>query len=109
VDGAATGQNRLLEQWSPEQISGHAVISLEKVYQQVYANKRASGLLCKNLRSQGLRKNRYGKVERRGTIPSRASIDDLATETTPKEGAHDHFRQRQGIRRAQRDRQQVEG
>ena len=71
-------QDRLLEQWSPEQISGHAAISPETVYQRVYANKRAGGLLWKNLRSQKLRKKRYGKVERRGTIPNRVSIDDRA-------------------------------
>ena len=69
-------QDRLLEQWSPEQIRGHATISPETVYQRVYANKRAGGLLWKNLRGQKLRKKRYGKVERRGTIPNRAFIDD---------------------------------
>jgi IS30 family transposase len=69
-------QDRLLEQWSPEQISGHAAISPETVYQRVYANKRAGGLLWKNLRSQKQRKKRYGKAERRGTIPNRLSIDD---------------------------------
>ena len=71
-------QDRLLEQWSPEQISGHAAISPETVYQRVYANKRAGGLLWNNLRSQKLRKKRYGKVERRGTISNRVSIDDRA-------------------------------
>ena len=71
-------RERLLEQWSPEQISGHAAISPETVYQRVYANKRAGGLLWKNLRSQKLRKKRYGKIDRRGTIPNRVSIDDRA-------------------------------
>ena len=33
-------QDRLQEQWSPEQISNHAAISLETVYQRVYADKR---------------------------------------------------------------------
>jgi len=69
-------QDRLLEQWSPEQISGHAAISPETVYQRVYANKRAGGLLWKNLRCQKQRKKRYGKAERRGAIPNRLSIDD---------------------------------
>jgi IS30 family transposase len=69
-------QERLLEQWSPEQISGHAAISPETVYQRVYANKRAGGLLWKNLRCQKQRRKRYGKAERRGTIPNRLSIDD---------------------------------
>ena len=71
-------QDRLLEQWSPEQISGHAAISPETVYQRIYANKRAGGLMWKNLRSQKLRKKRYGKAERRGTIPNRVSIRDRA-------------------------------
>lgn len=69
-------QDRLMEQWSPEQISGHAAISPETVYQRVYANKRAGGLLWKNLRCQKQRRKRYGKAERRGTIPNRLSIDD---------------------------------
>jgi IS30 family transposase len=66
----------LMLQWSPEQISGHAAISLETVYQRVYADKRAGGLLWKNLRCQKQRKKRYGKVDRRGMIPNRLSIDD---------------------------------
>ena len=69
-------QERLLEQWSPEQISGHADISLETVYQRVYADKRAGGLLWKNLRCQKQRKKRYGMIDRRGTIPNRLSIED---------------------------------
>jgi len=69
-------QERLLEQWSPEQISGHAAISPETVYQRVYADKRAGGLLWKNLRCQKQRKKRYGMIDRRGMIPNRLSIDD---------------------------------
>ena len=38
-------QERLQEQWSPEQISGHAAISPETVYQRVYADKMRGGLL----------------------------------------------------------------
>lgn len=66
-------QERLLEQWSPEQISGHAATSPETVYQRVYADKRAGGLL---LHCQKQRKKRYGKIDRRGTIPNRLSIED---------------------------------
>jgi IS30 family transposase len=69
-------QERLLEQWSPEQISGHAEISPETVYQRIYADKRAGGSLWKNLRCQKQRRKRYGKVDRRGTIPNRLSIED---------------------------------
>jgi IS30 family transposase len=67
---------RLLEEWSPDQISKYAEISTETVYQRVYADKRAGGLLWKNLRCQKLRKKRYGKAERRGMIPNRLSIED---------------------------------
>ncbi|MBM3273461.1 IS30 family transposase [Candidatus Kaiserbacteria bacterium] len=69
-------QEKLLLQWSPEQISAHADISPETVYQRVYADKRAGGLLWRNLRCQKLRKKRYGKADRRGMIPNRRSIDD---------------------------------
>ena len=69
---------QILEQWSPGQISGHVAISPEMMYQRIYANKRVGGLLWKNLRSQKLRKNHYGKVDPRGTILNRVSIDDLA-------------------------------
>ena len=69
-------QEMLSIQWSPEQISGHVFISPETVYQRVYADKRAGGLLWKNLRCQKQRKNRYGKIDRRGSIPNRLSIDD---------------------------------
>jgi len=78
IDDAAWefAQDMLMLQWSPEQISGHAAISPETVYQRVYANKRAGGMLWKNLRCQKKRRKRYGKAERRGTIPNRLSIED---------------------------------
>ncbi len=69
-------QERLVEQWSPEQISGHAAISIETVYQRIYADKRTGGLLWKQLRCQKQRKKRYGKTDRRGIIPNRLSIED---------------------------------
>ena len=69
-------QERLLQQWSPEQISAHAEISPETLYQRVYADKRAGGLLWKNLYCQKLRKKRYGKADRRGMIPNRRSIEE---------------------------------
>jgi IS30 family transposase len=67
---------RLLEQWSPEQISAHVAISPETVYQRVYADKQLGGSLWKNLRCQKKRKKRYGKMERRGSIPNRLFIED---------------------------------
>ena len=78
IDEAAWqfAQDKLSLQWSPEQISAYADISPETVYQRVYADKRAGGLLWKNLRCQKLRKKRYGKTDRRGMIPNRLSIED---------------------------------
>ena len=72
-------QERLREQWSPEQISGHAAISPETVYQRVYADKKMGGSLWKNLRCQKQRKKRYGKADRRGIIPNRQSIEQRPT------------------------------
>jgi IS30 family transposase len=69
-------QEKLRLQWSPEQISGHADISHETVYQRVYVDKRTGGLLWKNLRCQKQRKKRYGAMEKRGIIPNRLSIED---------------------------------
>lgn len=66
---------RLREDWSPDQISNHADISHETVYQRVYADKRAGGSLWKHLRYQKQRRKRYGKRDLRGTIPNRLSIE----------------------------------
>jgi IS30 family transposase len=68
-------QDKLLEEWSPEQISHFAAISPETVYQRIYADKRAGGMLWKHLRCQKQRKKRYGKTDRRGIIPNRQSIE----------------------------------
>ena len=68
-------QARLMEQWSPDQISQHAPISIETVYQRVYADKWAGGSLWKQLRCQKQRRKRYGKTDRRGIIPNRQSIE----------------------------------
>ena len=75
-------QEMLSQEWSPEQISGHLLavgqdgISPETVYQRVYADKRTGGLLWKKLRSQKMRKKRYGVISRRGMIPNRRSIEE---------------------------------
>ncbi len=69
-------QRRLQEEWSPEQISGHIDVSHETIYQRVYADKQAGGVLWKSLRCQKKRKKRYGKIERRGSIPNRQFIED---------------------------------
>ncbi len=67
---------RLQEDWSPEQISNHLAISIETVYQRVYVDKRAGGLLWQHLRCQKQRRKRYGKHGRRGIIANRQSIED---------------------------------
>ena len=72
---------KLLEDWSPEQITGWLKkeqlpsISPEWIYQYVYADKRAGGTLHKHLRCQKKRRKRYGQYDRRGIIPARRSIE----------------------------------
>lgn len=72
---------KLAEQWSPEQISGFLKVqglpgvSHETLYQRIYADKRSGGNLWRHLRCQKLRRKRYGRHDRRGTIPGRISIE----------------------------------
>lgn len=76
--------NFYLEQdWSPEQISGRLAleedinISHETMYQYIWADKRAGGVLYKHLRgSRKKKKKRYGKTDRRGQIKDRVSINE---------------------------------
>lgn len=70
-------QTKLREDWGLDQISKHAAISIETVYQRAYADKCAGGSLWKQLRGQKQRRKRYGKHDRRGTIPNRLSIEQL--------------------------------
>ena len=67
--------SKLLEDWSPEQISAHACVSTETIYQHIYADKRSGGSLYRHLRCQKQRRKRYGKIDRRGIIAHRQSID----------------------------------
>jgi IS30 family transposase len=72
----------LSQQWSPAQISGrlrlegHPTVSHERIYQYIYADKRAGGTLHLNLRLQKQRRKRYGSYSRRGQLPNRRSIDE---------------------------------
>ena len=73
-------RERLLEDWSPEQISGRLkledkAISHETIYQYVWRDKRAGGKLYKHLRHRGKRYNKRssGKAGR-GCIPDRVDI-----------------------------------
>lgn len=78
----AVAQDKLREEWSPEQVSGRLLlegvgtISHETIYQRVYADKRAGGDLHTFLRSQKPRRKRYGSGRtRRGQIPNRVGIE----------------------------------
>jgi len=70
------------QQWSPEQIEHYChlhemeMVSHERIYQYIYADKEEGGELHKHLRiaSRPYRK-RYGSNERRGSIANRVSIE----------------------------------
>jgi IS30 family transposase len=74
-------EEKLLEGWSPEQISGRlkeeniASISHESIYQHVWKDKRSGGTLFKQLRHHGKKYNKRasGKAGR-GCIPNRVDI-----------------------------------
>ena len=68
--------------WSPEQISGHLKVSgepgvsLERIYQNIYADKRPGGTLHTHLRCQKKRRKCRGSTERRGQIIGRVCITE---------------------------------
>jgi IS30 family transposase len=67
---------------SPEQISDRlkkkrgVLVSHERIYQHILADKRVGGDLYRHLRCQKKRKKRYGSYDRRGVLPNRVSIED---------------------------------
>ena len=71
----------LRQQWSPEQVAGRLRlegqpgVSHERIYQHIYADKRAGGTLHLCLRCQKRRRKRYGQHSRRGQIPNRVGIE----------------------------------
>lgn len=72
--------SKLLEEWSPEQISGRfkldgVSISHESIYQHIWRDKRSGGHLYKHLRHSGKKYNKRssGKAGR-GFIPNRVDI-----------------------------------
>lgn len=76
-------REKLLEEWSPDQISGYAKrhklfsISHERIYQFVLANKQKGGDLYKHLRHQHKKyRKRYGSPKRQGPIKNRVMIDE---------------------------------
>ena len=74
-------EKELREDWSPEQVSGclkmnAILVSHERIYQYVYADKRAGGTLWKHLRHPKKYRKRAGGRDRRGKIPNRRSIEE---------------------------------
>lgn len=74
---------RLREEWSPEQIAGymrrvagHGLVSHEWIYRHVLRDQQAGGDLyrCLRHRRKGYRK-RYGVRDRRGRMPGRIGIE----------------------------------
>ena len=73
---------KLLMQWSPEQISNRMKLELgesvshEWIYQMIYADRKEGGILHLNLRwGRKTRKKRGGGRDKRGQIPNRISIE----------------------------------
>src|SRR3990167_5054521 len=76
-------KEKLLEDWSPEQISGYAKrhnlfsISHERIYQFVLTDKQRGDELYKHLRHQNKKyRKRYGSPKRNGSIRNRRFIDE---------------------------------
>lgn len=73
---------KLREDWSPEQISGrlrqdNLHISHECIYQHIYADKQAGGTLWTHLRRHPKKyRKRAGGRDRRGKIPNRRCIEE---------------------------------
>jgi IS30 family transposase len=76
-------EEKLLEKWSPDQISGRLKhkdtvgVSHETIYQHIWKNKRSGGTLYKQLRHSGKKYNKRssGKAGR-GCIPNRVDITE---------------------------------
>ena len=75
-------KEKLLEEWSPEQISGYAKrwklfsISHERIYQFTLEDKKKGGELYKHLPHQHKKyRKRYGSPKRQGPIKNRVMID----------------------------------
>lgn len=76
-------RERLLQDWSPDQISGYAKkhklfsISHEWIYQFILKDKEKGGMLYLHLRHQNKKyRKRYGSPKRQGPIKNRRFIDD---------------------------------
>jgi transposase, IS30 family len=76
-------KEKLLEDWSPEQISGYAKrwklfsISHERIYQFIVEDKGRGGKLYEQLRHKNKKyRKRYGSVARHAPIKNRIMIDE---------------------------------
>lgn len=77
-------EEKLVEQWSPEQVSGwlhseHNIsLTHERIYQHIWEDKRQGGDLFQHLRRQGKKYQKRGSngKQSRGQIIDRISIDD---------------------------------
>jgi len=76
----ATIEAKLLQDWSPEQVSGwleragQRVVSHEWIYQHIYQDQAQGGTLHTHLRCQKKYRKRYGTYQRRGRMPNRVDI-----------------------------------
>ena len=76
-------EEKLHEEYSPEQISGTMLVSIgvrvshERIYQHIWQDKKQGGDLYRKLRIAGgkKRRKRYGQKDWRGKIPNRTDID----------------------------------
>jgi len=85
-------REKLLEDWSPEQISGYAKrhnlfsISHEWIYRFILKDKQRGGYLYKHLRHQNKKyRKRYGSPKRQGPIRNRRFIDERPIVVDKKE------------------------
>jgi IS30 family transposase len=75
-------EEKVRQDWSPEQVSGwlkkHQELDLspEWIYQHILVDQQTGGDLNTHLRQHGKRRKRYGKYDRRGTLPNRVSIEE---------------------------------
>ncbi len=83
---------KLLLQWSPEQISARlaieagSTVSHEWIYQMIQENRKEGGMLYINLRwGRKTRKKRFGGRDKRGIIPNRISIEERPAEANNRE------------------------
>jgi len=76
-------EEKILEKWSPEQISGRLkleagiAISYESIYKHIWANKQQGGTLYTHLRHSGKKYNKRSSGRAgRGCIPNRVDITE---------------------------------